>query len=319
VTPTAILGSARERALLRAAARSLLGIAHASTLLSTSDSVLFARLSGQQPAAGCTGVRGLSLWCAAGTSGLSGDITRAAAVGVLAAVVAGYRPRWTCIPHWYVAFSLTASISVPNGGEYAAQAATLLLVPICLGDRRTWQWSREEAMDPAWRGAARAAHLAVRLQLVVVYVWAVVAKLAAPAWRQGSALRGIFLDPIFGWPPAVQDFLSSLLASGPVIAAMTWSVLAVELAIALSMFGGPRFRRCGLVLAVGLHATIAVTLGLFSFGIIMIGFVLLSGADISSATPVSQPRGKEEVGWTRLSSRSTSPRPATGTSRTTTT
>jgi antimicrobial peptide system SdpB family protein len=260
-----------------AVGRSLLALGQLVTLSAASGPVLFARTP-QAPDIHCSGLRSASLWCQLGT-GPSALLTGQVIAGaVLAAVLAGYRPRWTCVPHCYVAFSLHASLAFPNGGEYAAQIATLLLVPICLGDRRTWQWEAPGPVLPGWRGAAQAAHLAIRCQLLIVYFWAATAKLEHPSWRHGTALRAIADDPLYGAAPWLRQLLRVPLASGPFVAALGWAVMATELAIAGSMLGRVRVRRYGLAAAVALHLGIAVSMGLPSFSVVMIGFVVLGSA-----------------------------------------
>ena len=67
-------------------------------------------------------------------------------------------PRWTCVPHWYVAFSLADSITQPDGGDAVAAIATMLFIPMLLGDDRVWQWSRPAGpLAPFARGSAHAA------------------------------------------------------------------------------------------------------------------------------------------------------------------
>jgi antimicrobial peptide system SdpB family protein len=273
----------------RAVARSVLAVAQLVTLLATPATVLFARAPQPSPDTRCLGLRGASLWCVVGTGPTALQVGRWVAVAALAVVVAGFRPRWTCIPHWYVAFSLHASLAFPNGGEYAAQIATLLLIPSCLGDRRAWQWRAVEPVTPRWRGAAEAARLAVRCQLLIIYLWAAVAKLASVSWRHGTAMRTIVDDPLYGVAPAFRQALDARLDSGPSVAVLTWSVVAAELAIAASMVGTRRIRRYGVALAVLLHSAIVVSMGLFSFGLIMIAFVVLGSAGGSG--PGRRPRG----------------------------
>ena len=55
---------------------------------------------------------------------------------------------------------------------------------------------------------------------------------------------------------------------------MAWGAIAVELLIAVLLIQGPRIRRYALVLAVILHGSFIVTIGLLSFALIMIGAVL---------------------------------------------
>nr|WP_255360889.1 sporulation-delaying protein SdpB family protein [Kutzneria sp. 744] len=259
------------------AGRCMVAVATLSEVVFTSDSGLFgsvvpADVNGLR----CDAIRSISLWCvsAASTHGIL--LARLASIGVLLLVISGYRPRWTCIPHWYISFSLFSVLPVPNGGDGAAEIAALLLIPICLGDVREWMWRSPRSLpSPAWRGAAFAAHMLVRLQLVIVYVSAAVSKIIDPAWRQGVAMYYVFHDPWFGIPEKSWSALTVLLASHTVVAAFTWSVIALQLTIAVTVVGSRRMRQAALVLGVCLHLAIMLLMGLPSFGLIMIGLLVV--------------------------------------------
>jgi len=50
----------------------------------------------------------------------------------------------------------------------------------------------------------------------------------------------------------------------------------LEVGIAVAMLGGRRIRRWALVAGITLHAAIVIAMGLFSFGTIMIGVLLIA-------------------------------------------
>ncbi|NUW34560.1 HTTM domain-containing protein [Nonomuraea sp. SMC257] len=247
-----------------------------TVLLFSPDDVLFIDVPGVPGEIGCGGIRAVSLWCLAHSGSSESLVVRIAAIAILIAVASGFRPRWSCIPHYYVSFSLNTGLTVPNGGERVAQLVTMLLVPICLADGRTWQWKGVDAgASPAWRGASYAAHSFIRLQLAVIYGWAALAKFGSPGWREGTAFRAIANDPSFGLPTCCRTIFGAALASGWAVAVITWGVIALELLIAISMFGSRRTRMFGLVMVIVLHAGIITLMGLFSFGMIMIASVII--------------------------------------------
>lgn len=265
------------RGPLLAAGRSLLGLAQLSILLANPPSLLFGATP-QDPAAGlCRGSDALTLWCAAGSGGTSGAMATAAACIVLAGVTIGFAPKWLCIPHWYVAFSLGTRVTANNGGDAVAQILVGLLVPCCLGDTRRWHWRRpREPLAPAWRGASCAAHLLIRAQILVIYADAAIAKLGYRAWRDGTVIRILFEKPGYALPSGAGRLVDSLLAPAWISGAVTRGVILLELGIALSMLGPGRVRRWGLGIAVCLHVAIIVALGLFSFGLVMIASVMIA-------------------------------------------
>ncbi|MEU5692848.1 hypothetical protein [Actinosynnema sp. NPDC020468] len=250
------------RGAFLAVGRSLLGLALLVVVAVNPDDVLFP--GGPR----CDGIRALGLWCVLGPSWPA----RVVAVVVATLVTAGFAPRWTCVPHWYVAFGFAACSSTANGGDRIAQITALLVVPLCLGDRRWWQWAPlGTPLAPAWRGSALAALLVLRVQTTVVYLDAAVSKLRDPAWRAGTALRVVFHDPEFGLPRVLLDPVAAV-AVGWALPVLTWSVIAVQLVLAVAVPAGRR--RVVLVLGLGLHAAIALLLGLPVFGLVMAGLLV---------------------------------------------
>jgi antimicrobial peptide system SdpB family protein len=246
-------------------------------LLFSPDAVLFAYLPDLPSGIRCSGVRSTSLWCIVG-SGTHAMLTgRLLAIAVLVAVASGYRPRWTCVPHWYVTFSMASSMTLPNGGDQVAQIVCMLLIPVCLGDRRTWQWRPSAVpLPPTWRGASYAALMTVRAQTSIIYGTAAVSKLRFRRWRDGTALYSIAFDPSYGMPLALRRLVQPAFRSYPLLATMTWAAVAAELAIAALVLCGWRVRRWASALAVPLHIGIAVTMGLVSFGVVMIALVAIA-------------------------------------------
>lgn len=277
---------AEPRGVTLAVGRSLLAVAGFVTIAFTPDWMLFADTQHVPTGVRCDGIRSLSLWCVTGPGPAGLAAARIVALVVLAVVAIGYRPRWTCVPQWYLTFSLGVAMTLPNGGEQIARIATMLLIPVCLGDDRIWQWTRPAApMSPWWRGSSSAALITLRLQLAIVYGEAAVSKLLVPEWRDGTALYAVSYDPDSGLSAPLQQLAAPFLARYPVLATLTWAVIGAELTIAVGVLGPRATRRAALALVVVLHTAIVVALGLFSFGIIMI-----ATASIACAWRLSRPR-----------------------------
>ncbi len=273
-------------------ARSLLALAQLSLILFTADRDLIFTVPHPGGPGPCGGVDGISIWCVTGGEQSSNPVARVVVVTVLIAVVIGVKPRWLCIPHWYVAFSITASVTIADGGAAIAEIVCALLIPQCLGDTRRNHWSRNKPpLAPGWRGSAYAGHLVLRLQVAIIYLDAAITKGWHPAWRHGQALRIIMQDPQFGAPHPVRSLVGGLLAYSWVGSILTWSVLIIEIGIGVSMFCAVTVRRYALLAAVVLHLFIAVLMGLFCFALTMMAVVAL-------ATPSPFPR-KAAIGADR--------------------
>ncbi|MEV0647515.1 hypothetical protein AB0I28_19840 [Phytomonospora sp. NPDC050363] len=237
----------------------------------------------------CYGIRAASMWCAGDSAHMPRESLRYIAMAVLLLVASGYRPRWTAIPHLYVTASIAASIPVINGGEHVAQIVVMLLVPVCLGDSRRWQWDRPVALLPGrWRGAAYAAHLVLRLQATVLYLTAGLSKLATPEWREGTALDIIARNPRNGFPEPVLQFLEQGTWWQAVATVVSWSTIWIEVAIGVLVWFGPRARRVVLVIGGLLHCSILFLMGLASFELTMLLLLVL----ISSEGVMYRQRGR---------------------------
>lgn len=189
-----------------------------------------------------------------------------------------------CIPHWYVAFSLVTRMTVANGGDEVAEIGAGLLIPMCLADAREWHWLQPlSPMLPTWRGSSLAAHLILRAQVALIYFASAVSKVAYPAWRHGSALGMIFEHPQYGLPDWLRSLTAPLAAQPWVLVLATWGVIALEIGIAAAMLCNSRVRRWALMAGILLHTAIAITMGLFSFGPIMIGILSIAAGGTRSA------------------------------------
>lgn len=270
---------AEPRGTALSVGRSLLALVTLGTILFTADSALFIHTSEHPLGMRCGGVRAVSLWCVAGGSDTGLVLSRVIAVTVLVVALTGFRPKWTCIPHWYVTFSLVSAMPIPNGGDNVAQIATLLLIPMCLGDPRRWQWEAVTTqLSPSWRGRALAAHVVLRVQLVIVYATAVWFKLNDPLWQQGSAMQVISGMPQFGFAPAVRDLLGPVLSSYWLVALLSWSVVVGQIVIVLALSAPRRFRLIALAVGIALHGGIIVLMNLMSFGLTMIAVLVVASA-----------------------------------------
>ncbi len=257
--------------------RTLLALAELSVLVLTPNSALFTYETALPSGMSCEGLRSASLWCVAGTSANGMLLARMISITVLVLVLAGYRSRWTCIPHFYVAFSLSSSMTLANGGDHFAQVGTLLLIPICIQDKRKWHWARPTlALSPFGSGSASAVLMITRVQVLVIYVGAACAKLADPAWRNGTALQIVAHDPNFGFPAVLRDHLSSVLGSYWPMALVAWTVIGMEIGIGVAMNLTWRWRRRAMAAGTVLHLSIAILLGLPSFGLTMIGLLVIA-------------------------------------------
>jgi antimicrobial peptide system SdpB family protein len=254
-------------------ARTLIALSTLSTLLFSHTDSLFLPMSGQQTPA-CSGFAGVGLYCLLPPAQL--EVGRWLSVFILMVVASGYRPRFTAPLHAFCTFSLLHNASMLDGGDQLAANLSLFLVPCAVLDGRRWHWTapaREAAPEAVL--TARAALFLIRLQMCAVYLQAAIAKFAVREWADGTVLYYWLRDPAFGSPPWLAGVTDVVVKHATSVSLLTWSVLALELALAAALVM-PRDRaRWLLPFGIALHTGIALIHGLVSFGFVMFGGLIL--------------------------------------------
>lgn len=236
----------------------------------------------------CSGVATLSLFCH--TSAHDVEWGRALAIVILLAAASGWRPRWTAFPHWWITFSVATSVIVEDGGDQAAAILTLLLIAVALGDRRRWVWNAPVSpKTEATIGSmvAIGAMLAIRIQVSVIYFQAFTAKLAVPAWRDGTAVFYYLHNPVVGAPAWLRPVVNAILDNQVGVRVVTWGTLVTECTLFVCLFLPHRVTHRLLYTGVFLHLLFAVLMGLPSFSIIMWGALVLYLRDWSTPLHVN--------------------------------
>lgn len=174
---------------------------------------------------------------------------------------------------WHVSF-VGAAYMVMSGFDMMMRLVgfVLLLAPTT----RAWTLAGRSSPGLAEQAPAYALRL-IQFQTCVMY-WATVwLKAPDPFWRSGELMAYFHLSLFARFPsPAVADYPGlSVIA--------TWSVLAVEVALPLLLFGRST-RRAGLVLGALLHGGIAVTskLSVFSLSMLPLYASFLQGSDVDA-------------------------------------
>lgn len=262
-------------------ARTLIALGTLATLAFGSTDALFAPVLGRDLAPYCSGIDAVSVFCLVPREQLT--LVRWLCVGVLLVVASGWRPRWTALPHWWIAFSVYNSIAVPDGGDQATAVLTLLLLPVALADPRRWHWQRGSDGDGAARWAAAPWRVStavvllvvVRIQVAVIYFQASVAKLGETEWVEGTSMYYWTADPVFGPADWLRPAVDAAVGHTLVLLALTWLPLAIEFALALGPLLRQRVRWLLLPLGAGLHLSIAAVMGLWSFSLVMVAACIL--------------------------------------------
>jgi antimicrobial peptide system SdpB family protein len=272
-----------------ALARTLLALSTLSTLAASRASSLFLPVVGRPDFPYCDDLAGFGLFClvpdglhAGGVELGALDVGRAIAIGILIVAGLGFWPRLLGLLQWWVTFSFQANATMVDGGDQIAAILLLLLLPCCLTDPRWNHWRRMPAGPPRnphlvlW---AAMSHVTVRAQVAIIYFHACVGKFKVPEWLDGTVLYYWVFDPQFGATGLVRDLLAPIVMS-PAVAWLTWSVMGLELALAIGVFLSTTTRRALLWPAILLHGGIAMIHGLLSFSLAMwAGLTIYAGVN----------------------------------------
>jgi antimicrobial peptide system SdpB family protein len=273
------------RTLWFAIGRSTLALGTASELLFSRADALFTPVGGV-PGPFCTAQPAVSLFCL-GNPHEFVDLRWWLTIGGLVLVATGYRPRYLSLVHLWLVFSVSTSITLPDGGDSIALIVVLLITPMCLADERRWQWTRPRChMDRHGRVISYLSFWALRLQIAYLYAHSAIAKIGVPDWQNGSAFYYFMRDKMFGVAEPVAPMWMWLSDRGLTTLAITWGAILVELAIALFLLLDAHWRTIAFWLGVTLHVLIFLSMGLFSFSMIMVA----TGALIATSNPLNERR-----------------------------
>ena len=259
--------------------RSAVAISLLVTLVVNPSSALFSRIHLEGSATACVGVAKFSLFCLTPPDSL--PKASWVVIAILAVVASGYKPAWTSIPLAYVALSINVAATLVDGGEQVAAALVLLTLPAGLTDPRAWHWG---ALPRSFDLGASSFRIAVattsiwaaRVQVAIIYFFACIEKFENTSWVEGTAIYYWFRHPNFGVPGWSADVLLPLSQWAPMSAAISWGTLALEMALALSLFFTARVRVAWLLPAATIfHFSIALFMGITSFATIMIGAAVI--------------------------------------------
>jgi antimicrobial peptide system SdpB family protein len=263
--------------------RTIIAAAQILLLLGTSWKNLTPYVYGVPDDVTCSYLARVAIFCVVPDLNPAG-IPRAVAVAILVAVCAGVVPRYTGFLHLWVSFSIGVSLTLPDGGEQVAQVATIAVAILLLGDNRLIAWRSERRSTAiAWLGVSYAGWWVLRLQMAGIYLQSSVAKFGVDDWLNGTAMYYVVRDPSFGATGFIGSILRAVTDTPLGTAALSWGAIAVEMVIGICVLLGPRMRRLALIASCLLHVGIILSIGLWTFGLIMIGAMTIATGRLEGA------------------------------------
>ena len=246
-------------------ARSVLALGTLLTLLTNSPHTLFPE-STTLAAQGISSVTDVSLFRLMSNHLV---VARWVAIAGLTVVVSGWRPRFTCLIHWYISFSFFSAATAIDGGDHLASVLSLLLVPYCLADSRRWHWLSPQAVptNPFPLALAWVFVLLIRCQVSIIYLHAATAKVGVEDWINGTAVYYWSTHHYHGAADWIKPLVLSIMSTNLGVTLVTWGTMVLELILFAALLIPSRDpRRKGLLwLGLSFHFSIVLVHGLISF------------------------------------------------------
>lgn len=224
----------------------------------------------------CDGLGAIGLTCLV-NDGVYGWLSQALFIVGFALVASGLLPVVTGPLHYYLAWSWIAVLSTTDGGDQTALVFAFRAMPICLVDWRWHTWAAPVARTTlsGLRNSTEAVFLTVlRIQIAFIYLISAVFKFGEDTWADGTSVYYWIHSPYFARPDWVTNLANGLADVPALMLLMTWGAIALELALAVSLFLSPRIRLPLFIAAASFHAAIAVLFGIVSFSVTMTAMLL---------------------------------------------
>lgn len=196
-------------------------------------------------------------------------LAKSLGVVILLAVISGFYPRYTAIPHAWVALSFANSCHLIDGGDQINGILAMLTVPLCLTDPRRNHFHDSKGRVNIYTSViAYISLLAAKIQMCFIYFHAGVGKIPVKEWSDGTALYYWFHNNIFGAPSPTLEWMAPILKGNSVVL-VTWAVLIFEYVLAAAIIARGRYRFPLMALGIIFHVGIAYIHGLTSFFLTM--------------------------------------------------
>lgn len=255
-------------------ARTLLALATLLTLITNSTKTLFSFGINNEISIKCSGINSFSLFC------LIKNLNIAIIVSaiILFFVIIGLYPRFTAIFHWWVSYSFATSSYIVDGGDQIASILTLILIPICIFDKRKWHWNFDKYSHSYYEKVISFfSYSLIYIQVFVIYFHAAVGKFAVEEWVNGTALYYWFYNSFFGLKNSLIPLFEFVLKSPILVTFSTWGVIILELFLAFGIFyTNKKLRYFACIVGIIFHFFIVLVHGLFSFFLIMSALLIIN-------------------------------------------
>lgn len=186
--------------------------------------------------------------------------------------ISGFFPRYISILQCLATYSCFYSFLIVEGGDQISAILTLLIIPICILDKRVNGWVNKEDYYKTSKILtinAKWAILLIYIQMSVLYFNAGTSKMYQNEWSNGTVIYYWINDDLFGPSAFLKSILNFFLKSDFIVFIITWGVMIFEIALGFLVFFNQKTKYIFYPFAILFHLSIAFIFGLSTFFIAM--------------------------------------------------
>lgn len=270
----AIMSSANIRSKFIPIGRAIIGLGQLIFLFFSSQEFRFTEVGSQAIGPRCHGWNQASVYCLVGSENMV--LTDTLVVFGLILVISGFYPRWTGLLHLYLTYAISTTLAVSDGEKAAVLVIVAVLALVSFSDGRRNAYTTELNSDHLATPVGRLGQAAIifgRVYLCFLYAAAAISQLGGGLWTHKAVSQQAATNTFFGEWFQVLGTPWSFAHNWPLALAI-WVPVALQVLIAINILGTANMRRAAFTFAVILHAGTALSTGVISFGLIMIGCCL---------------------------------------------
>jgi antimicrobial peptide system SdpB family protein len=201
------------------------------------------------------------------------------AIIILIISILGYFPQITCFFQAWVSYSILKGCYISEGGDQITAILMLLLIPVCIFDKRKNHWGNEDFFTykrPEYINFfCYSAIIVIRVQMSILYLDAGIEKIKVPEWIDGTATYYWFNHNLFGSPLWMRNIFGWVYKNDILTSVITLGVILLEILLSCALFMDLKSKRLMFLCSIVFHFIIFLTHGLPAFGCAMVGGLIL--------------------------------------------
>jgi antimicrobial peptide system SdpB family protein len=191
------------------------------------------------------------------------------AIIILAIVISGYLVKITSLLQFWISWSFFMFRPIHIGVENVEMLLTLLLIPVCLFDKRKNHWDNTGPTNKFETSIQNAFLFLIKVQVAFIYYDSLHDKLFVKEWLNGTVIYYWFTHNFYGLNESLSNKLTPILTSIPVLLFLSWSTLVLEALLAIAFLFPAPFKLLLLKCAIVFHFSILLIHGFASLFFVM--------------------------------------------------